>query len=104
MGNDDSPRLGFDRWVCLKGQGSTFDPELNVDGKNKHELGYVTDILHQHAVTFLNEARTKPFLLYFSHKALHPETIQRADGSLSDPNASNFIPAKRLKHLIEETR
>jgi N-acetylglucosamine-6-sulfatase len=26
MGNDNTPRAGFDRWYCLQGQGSTFDP------------------------------------------------------------------------------
>jgi N-acetylglucosamine-6-sulfatase len=100
MGNDDSPRPGFDHWVCLKGQGSTFDPEVNVDGTLRKETGYVTDRLHDHALVFLRQPRDgKPFLLYFAHKALHPETVQRADGSLSDPSASNFIPAERHKDL-----
>lgn len=99
MGNDDSPRPGFDQWVCLKGQGSTFDPEVNVNGVSGKETGYVTDILHRHAADFLAQPHEKPFLLYFAHKALHPETVQRADGSLSDPNASNFIPAERHKNL-----
>lgn len=99
MGNDNSPRPGFDHWVCLEGQGSTFDPKLNVDGASRSETGYVTDILHRHAAVFLKQPRTQPFLLYFAHKALHPETVQRADGSLSDPNASNFIPAERHRNL-----
>lgn len=100
MGNDDMPRPGFDHWVCLKGQGSTFDPEVNVDGTSRKETGYVTDLLHEHALAFLRQPREgKPFLLYFAHKAMHPETVQRADGSLSDPNASNFIPAERHKDL-----
>jgi N-acetylglucosamine-6-sulfatase len=104
MGNDDSPRPGWDYWACLKGQGSTFDPELNVNGTSRKEPGYVTDILHRHAQDFLGHPRKKPFLLYFSHKALHPETVQRADGSLSDPNASNFIPAARHKNLYAGKR
>ncbi|HEY2573771.1 MAG TPA: sulfatase [Verrucomicrobiaceae bacterium] len=99
MGNDDSPRKGFNHWVCLKGQGSTFDPELNVNGSSRKETGYVTDILHRYAMQFLQQPRSAPFLLYFAHKAVHPETTQRADGSLSDPNASNFIPADRHKDL-----
>ncbi|MDZ4365607.1 MAG: sulfatase [Afipia sp.] len=99
MGNDDSRRPGFDHWICLKGQGSTFDPELNVDGEAVQTRGYVTDILTEHAVAFVKRPHTKPFLLYFAHKAVHPETIQRADGSLSDPNASNFIPAERHQNL-----
>lgn len=99
MGNDDSRRPGFDHWVCLKGQGSSFNPDLNVNGTAQKESGHVTDVLHDHALRFLAQLHTKPFLLYFAHKALHPETAQRADGSLSDPNASNFIPAERHKNL-----
>ena len=34
MGNDDSPRPGFDRWVSFKGQGSYLNPEINEDGKD----------------------------------------------------------------------
>lgn len=99
MGNDDTRRPGFDHWVCLKGQGSTFDPELNVNGQAVKAKGYVTDILSERAIKFLTAKHAKPFLLYYSHKAVHPETVQRADGSLSDPNASNFIPAERHKNL-----
>ena len=102
MGNDDSPRPGFDHWVCLKGQGSTFDPEVNVNGSSGKETGYVTDILHGHAMKFLQQPQTKPFLLYFAHKAMHPEMTQRADGSVSDPAASNFIPAERHKNLYAD--
>ena len=33
MGNDDTPRPGFDRWVSFKGQGTYFDPDINDDGE-----------------------------------------------------------------------
>jgi len=99
MGNDDTRRPGFDHWVCLKGQGSTFDPDLNVNGRAVKAKGYVTDVLNERALEFLRAPHAQPFLLYFAHKAVHPETVQRADGSLSDPNLSNFIPAERHKAL-----
>lgn len=99
MGNDDTRRPGFDHWVCLKGQGSTNDPDLNVNGRSVQAKGYVTDILSARAVEFLQAKHPQPFLLYYSHKAVHPETIQRADGSLSDPTLSNFIPAERHQTL-----
>jgi N-acetylglucosamine-6-sulfatase len=99
MGNDDTRRPGFDYWACLKGQGSSFDPELNVNGKEVQTKGYVTDVLSARALEFLKAPHAKPFLLYYSHKAVHPETVQRADGSLSDPTLSNFIPADRHKNL-----
>jgi arylsulfatase A-like enzyme len=99
MGNDNSRRPGFDHWVCLEGQGSTFDPKLNVNGETVQAKGYVTDLLSERALAFLKAKHTKPYLLYYSHKAVHPETVQRADGSLSDPTLSNFIPADRHKAL-----
>ena len=104
MGNDDTRRPGFDHWVCLKGQGSTFDPELNVNGKAETPKGYVTDIINQRAIDFVKAKHAKPFLLYFAHKAVHPETVQRADGSLSDPTLSNFIPADRHKALYADAK
>ncbi|MGE0757625.1 MAG: sulfatase [Pirellulaceae bacterium] len=99
MGNDDSRRPGFDHWVCLRGQGTTYDPVLNVNGTETRESGYVTDILHDHALRFLRQPRSQPFLLYLAHKALHPELTQRADGSITDPNASTFLPAARHRDL-----
>ncbi|MBI5774476.1 MAG: sulfatase [Verrucomicrobia bacterium] len=99
MGNDDSRRPGFDHWVCLKGQGSSFDSELNVNGASVKTTGHVTDALSEQALAFLKQPRAQPFLLYLAHKAVHPETAQRADGSLSDPNASTFVPAKRHEQL-----
>ncbi len=104
MGNDDSRRPGFEHWVCLKGQGSTYDPELNVNGRPETAKGYVTDILNARAVAFLEQKHEQPFLLYFAHKAVHPETVQRADGSLSDPTLSNFIPAERHKALYADAK
>lgn len=99
MGNDSSPRPGFDSWACLEGQGDSYDPALNADGKVIKAKGYVTDVLTERAVDFLKRPRTKPFLLFFAHKAMHPQTAQHADGSLSDPTASNFVPAERHKNL-----
>ncbi len=101
MGNDNTPRPGFDRWYCLQGQGSTFDPAVNDDGHDVQTRGYVTDLLNAKTVEFIRQKHTRPYLVYLSHKAMHPETKQAADGTLSDPNASNFIPAPRHKNMYE---
>ncbi len=95
MGNDDTARPGFDYWVSMKGQGTSFDPELNINGKRKKFTGHTTDVLNQKAVEFLKQKKEKPFCLYIAHKALHPELTQFDDGRPSDPFASNFMPAKR---------
>lgn len=75
MGHEDaSPRPGFDRWVSFVGQGVYFDPEMNIDGLPARESGYITDILGQHAVDFVHAGdRTRPFVLFMAHKAVHPE-------------------------------
>jgi N-acetylglucosamine-6-sulfatase len=99
MGVDDSARPGFHHWVSFKGQGTYFDPDLNINGKTSKVKGYTTDILNDHAVAFLERKRTSPFFLYLSHKAVHPELDQLADGSVSDPTGGKFIPAERHKKL-----
>ncbi|HID76581.1 MAG TPA: DUF4976 domain-containing protein, partial [Planctomycetaceae bacterium] len=42
------------------------------------------------------------FCLYLAHKALHPELIQYDDGSISDPSAARFLPAKRHEKLYAD--
>jgi arylsulfatase A-like enzyme len=71
---DDSPRPGFDRWISFVGQGVYFDPELNVDGRPAVGTGYMTDILTNEAVSFIEESSgEQPFLAIIAQKAVHPE-------------------------------
>jgi N-acetylglucosamine-6-sulfatase len=102
MGVDDSPRPGFDHWVSVKGQGRYVDPDLNFDGKPAKEKGYVTDIFDQHAIAFLKRPHAAPFCLFLAHKCVHPDLEQRADGTISDPNAATFLPAERHKMLYAD--
>ena len=105
MGNDDSPRPGFDRWVSFRGQGECNDPELNIDGRRTPSRGYVTDILAQHAVEFIEGSNAAtPFCLYLAHKAIHPNVVQNDDGSVSPSTIDDddqFIPAERHRTLYE---
>ena len=72
MGHEnDEPRKGFDHWVSFKGQGTYFDPELNINGERRTFEGYTTDILTDQALAWLKEPRAKPYLLYLSYKAVH---------------------------------
>lgn len=88
-GASDEPRPGFDHWVSFKGQGVYRDPVFNVNGVRAKEEGYVTDLITDHAVEWLERLRHAdynvhdekrppgrlhpPFLLYVSHKAVHAE-------------------------------
>jgi N-acetylglucosamine-6-sulfatase len=99
MGNDDTPRPGFDRWVSFKGQGSYLDPDINEDGKDLKPGGYITDLLSGYAVEFIKRRHDKPFLVYLAHKAIHPEATQRDDGSVDLTDAERFISAERHRNL-----
>ena len=100
MGNDDSPRPGFDRWVSFKGQGSYLKTEINEDGRDVNPRGYITDILNEYAVEFIKRRHDKPFLVYLAHKAIHPEVMQHGDGSINMADAERFIPAERHRNLF----
>lgn len=97
MGNDPTPRPGFDYWVSFPGQGAIIDPPLYENGRLANVPGYVTDLLTDRALGFLKTAapQREPFFLYLAHKAIHPDTQQRNDGSLDLSKGSRFTPAPR---------
>lgn len=95
MGNDDTPRPGFDRWVSFKGQGTYLNPDINENGKAVKPTGYITDILSGYAVEFIRRRHDKPFLVYLAHKAIHPEGAQANDGSVNLADSERFLPAER---------
>ena len=97
MGNDDTVRPGWTHWVAMKGQGEAVDPKLNVDGERIEAQGYVTDVLTDYAVRFMQRSQGRPFLVFLAHKALHPNVQQRDDGSVADlpDQGAGFIPADR---------
>ncbi|HWP36660.1 MAG TPA: sulfatase [Gemmatimonadales bacterium] len=97
MGNDDTRRPGWTHWVAMKGQGEAINPRLNVDGERIEVPGYVTDVLTDYAVSFMRRSHERPFLVFLAHKALHPNVVQRDDGSVGalQGQAAGFIPAER---------
>lgn len=68
---NDEPRPGFDKWISFRGQGEYYDPTLNIDGKRSKVEGYISDLLTDYAIEWLQQERNKPFFLYLSHKAVH---------------------------------
>ena len=97
MGNDPSPRPGFDDWVSFPGQGKIIDPELYEGGKLRKVPGYVTDLLTDRALGFIRTQRgaARPYALYLAHKAVHPDAIQKSDGSLDTSFGTRYIAAQR---------
>ncbi|MFG0335594.1 MAG: sulfatase [Maioricimonas sp. JB049] len=88
----DEPRPGFDYWFSFRGQGNYYPPNdrytLNDNGKRVSQDGYITTLLTDKAVEFLQQqsGSDRPFFLYLSHKAVHgpftPEPKYR--GTLAD--------------------
>ena len=95
MGNDPTPRPGWDYWAALPGQGRSTDPELFEDGALHKVPGYTTDLLTDRAVAFIQREHQRPFLLYLAHKAIHPDVVQRDDGSIDAESDRGYIPAAR---------
>ncbi|NNE92134.1 MAG: sulfatase [Verrucomicrobiales bacterium] len=103
----DHPQPGFDQWLSFKGQGVYFaDPNvakvkgrfvpqvsregLNLNGKRIEQEGYITDLLTDHSVNWLETQHEKsadtPWLLYLSHKAVH----------------ADFLPPNRYAYSYED--
>jgi len=71
------PQPGFNHWECLAGQGTYYNVEMNVDGTpvKYDSTAYVTDLLTNHAIDFIEKNKKKPFFVYLSHKAVHDPFI-----------------------------
>lgn len=70
-GPEHDPR-GFDHWEVLPGQGQYHDPRfLTAEGLHVRE-GYVTDIITDLSLEWLESTeRDRPFALFCHHKAVH---------------------------------
>ncbi|MDH3222107.1 MAG: sulfatase-like hydrolase/transferase, partial [Gemmatimonadota bacterium] len=65
--------------------------------------GYTTDLLTDRALDFIGRQPAEdPWLVYLSHKAVHPDISQRDDGSV-DPNSSlGYVPAERHRGRYDD--
>lgn len=103
MGNDPTPRPGFDYWVGLPGQGRSTDPQLFEDGALHVVEGYTTDLLTDRALSFIaRQGPDRPYLVYLAHKAVHPDVRQRDDGSVDPSSSLGYVPAPRHRGRYED--
>jgi len=70
-------RPGFDYWFSFIGQGQYFNPNVNDNGIETQEEGYITDILTKKTIDWLVNKRdsNKPFSLNLWHKAVHEKHL-----------------------------
>jgi N-acetylglucosamine-6-sulfatase len=82
---------GFDHWEILPGQGNYYNPHfIQMDGSRIQRSGYVTDIVTDLAIEWLEETREadRPFVLMCQQKAPH----------------RNWAPALRHLSLFDDVR
>ena len=69
-----SEPTGFDFWNIIPGQGDYYNPTfINIDGSRVTEKGYLTNIITDKAIDWMEHKRDKnrPFILFVHHKACH---------------------------------
>ncbi|MCP4968408.1 MAG: sulfatase [bacterium] len=68
----DADPAGFDFWRVLPGQGHYDNPVmLEPGGKIVERGGYVTDLITDDCIDFIDEHKDEPFALFCHHKASH---------------------------------
>ncbi len=73
LGSDPT---GFDFWQVLPNQGDYYDPPMIRNGERIQVDGYVTDLVTDVALDWLEQRdKSKPFLLMCQHKAPHREWL-----------------------------
>lgn len=82
---------GFDHWSILLGQneqGNYYKPVFYENGTVVNEYGYVTDVITDKAIEFIDDVHDeKPFMLMLHHKAPH----------------RNWMPAPRHLGIFNDT-
>lgn len=70
----ESDPTGFDYWNMLPGHGVYYNPTMIENGKEVQYSGYVTDIIGDLTLKWLEQRdKTKPFIMMSQHKAPHRE-------------------------------
>jgi len=69
----DSEPTNFDYWEILPGQGKYYNPDFLTLGGRKHYKGYVTNLITDMGIDWLEKGRDKekPFVLFLHHKVAH---------------------------------
>ena len=67
-----STPTGFDHWEILPAQGDYYNPTfIHMDGTRAADSGYVTRIITDKAIDWMEQGHSKPFALFIHHKACH---------------------------------
>ncbi len=77
-----SEPTGFDFWKVLPGQGEYFNPDFIENGKRKREKGYVTDLVTDYSLQWMNQRdTTRPFFIMIHNKAPHRPWLPKPENA-----------------------
>lgn len=87
---------GFDYYDILIGQGNYYNPDFIENGDTSRRTGYVTDLITQYALHWLDQGRdkNKPFCLMIHNKAPHRNWM---------PNLKNIDKYDNVEFPVPET-
>lgn len=66
-----SAPTGFDYWNILPAQGHYYNPDFIKEGKDTAYTGYVTDVITNLSLNWINQNKDNPFCLLLFNKAPH---------------------------------
>lgn len=81
-----SEPTGFDYWNVLPAQGHYYNPPFIKMGKDTAYKGYVTDVITDLALQWIDQNKNAPFFLMLHHKAPH----------------RNFMPPLKYLHKFDD--
>lgn len=88
-----SDPTGFDYWKVLPGQGEYFNPDFIDNGKKIREQGYVTDLITQYALDWMDKRdTTKPFFIMINNKAPHRPWLPKLENVMLYDTANIPVP------------
>lgn len=89
----ESIPTGFNYWEILPGQGNYYNPDFITSKGTKREPGYVTDLITDKSIKWL-ESRdmNKPFCLFIHHKAPHRDWISKVEDIHAYENKNFPLP------------
>jgi N-acetylglucosamine-6-sulfatase len=93
LGADAAP--GWDEWYAADLSSGFVDPEIATEGAFETVPGYLTDVLTDRAVEYIEDsaAAPDPFFLWLSHVAPHrnPSTTAFCPSTASQPTAEDYL-------------
>lgn len=90
----ESNPTGFDYWEILPGQGNYYEPDFITKEGTHRESGYVTDLITDKSINWLEKRNeNKPFLMFVHHKTAHRNWMAKLEDLYAYEDRTFPVPA-----------